>query len=589
LASQQHGFDTWLEKKREAVVLHLQQIISTQLELHHAEVVAEMEKHLALPDFQLTQSGRYENGSSQGWPGKASDTGKTSNKEMDGSGCKCGVAVFPEQMDSTLRDASVETGDQQTSSSMAPASVSLPLPNGGTICTVPSERKANFLRNFSSVPVEPVTPEPNRHTKTAYKNHRLASLAAQDDEGATHVGCLTHLVGSTKFELVIVLLIFLNCICIAAEAQLDGYEVGYSLKYEGYAAATSERYNLLRRVLKVGPVIFTCIFVCELLMRIGVYKIQTWKHPYLMFDLILVVISLVDIISVGAFGGINPSAVRCIRVLNLFKMVKIFRSVSWMSSLFLIVRSILASFNALFWAFTLLLLLQTCVGMCLSQVLLTYLEDSSHSLTDRRTVFMYFGTFTRTMVTMFEISVGNWAPACRTLMEDVSEWFGLFFILYSCTLCFAVVNVIRAVFIAETGRIAAGDDEIAMMRKEQNKAALAQKLQDVFEELDDSGDGVVNQYEFDQLMTDTIMQKYLSTLDVDINDMQVLFRILDDGDGNISLDEFCKGVVMVKGQAKAIDMIRVEKSVIRIENKINHAVKHLTQKESEYKTEPSCA
>jgi len=118
---------------------------------------------------------------------------------------------------------------------------------------------------------------------------------------------------------------------------------------------------------------------------------------------------------------------------------------------------------------------------------------------------------------------------------------------------------------------------------------LHKKLQDVFEELDDSGDGVVNQYEFDQLMTDTIMQKYLSTLDVDINDMQVLFRILDDGDGNISLDEFCKGVVMVKGQAKAIDMIRVEKSVIRIENKINHAVKHLTQKESEYKTEPSCA
>jgi len=141
--------------------------------------------------------------------------------------------------------------------------------------------------------------------------------------------------------------------------------------------------------------------------------------------------------------------------------------------------------------------------------------------------------------------------------------------------------VIRAVFIAETARIAAGDDEIAMMRKEQNKIILVQKLQDVFEELDDSGDGVVNQQEFDQLLTDTVMQKYLSTLDVDVNDMKALFKILDDGDGNISLDEFCKGVVMVKGQAKAMDMIKVEKCVLRLEKTVEKEMKSMRETASD--------
>jgi len=258
-------------------------------------------------------------------------------------------------------------------------------------------------------------------------------------------------------------------------------------------------------------------------------------------------------------------------------MIKILRTFSWMSSLFLIVRSITASVTALLWSLSLLAFLQTCVGLVLLQVLQTYLLDTSQEFEKRKLVFQYFGTFTRTFVTMFEISVGNWAPVCRLLMEQVSEWFGLFFISYSCSLCFAVVNVIRAVFIAETGRIAASDDQIALMRKEQNKQTLVGKLQDIFDELDESGDGVVNQTEFNQLVTDPVIRQYLGTLDVDTDDIKQLFHILDDGDGNISCEEFCNGIVMVKGQAKSIDMIRVAKCVRQIERKVDIAIRQLAK------------
>ena len=41
-------------------------------------------------------------------------------------------------------------------------------------------------------------------------------------------------------------------------------------------------------------------------------------------------------------------------------------------------------------------------------------------------VYTYFGTFSRSLLTMFEITLANWPPVCRALTENVTEpWFGL--------------------------------------------------------------------------------------------------------------------------------------------------------------------
>lgn len=39
-------------------------------------------------------------------------------------------------------------------------------------------------------------------------------------------------------------------------------------------------------------------------------------------------------------------------------------------------------------------------------------------------VYTYFGTFSRSLLTMFEITLANWPPVCRALTENVTEpWF----------------------------------------------------------------------------------------------------------------------------------------------------------------------
>ncbi|CAE7369237.1 unnamed protein product [Symbiodinium microadriaticum] len=71
-----------------------------------------------------------------------------------------------------------------------------------------------------------------------------------------------------------------------------------------------------------------------------------------------------------------------------------------------------------------------------------FITDETQNLHYREEVFLYFGTFSRTFLTMFEILFANWAVPCHLLMENISEWFSTFFLVYRCLLGFAVLNVV---------------------------------------------------------------------------------------------------------------------------------------------------
>ena len=42
---------------------------------------------------------------------------------------------------------------------------------------------------------------------------------------------------------------------------------------------------------------------------------------------------------------------------------------------------------------------------------------------------------------LLEVMFANWAPSCRALVENVSEWFSVFFLFYRCVIGVALINV----------------------------------------------------------------------------------------------------------------------------------------------------
>merc|ERR1719174_3158995 len=91
------------------------------------------------------------------------------------------------------------------------------------------------------------------------------------------------------------------------------------------------------------------------------------------------------------------------------------------------------------------------------------------------------------------------------------------------------------------------------------------KLRDVFETADTSGDGVLTKDEFRGMLTVPTIKHYLSHLDIEVHDAEGLFDLLDDGDGQVTLSEFVGGVTRMKGQARSADMVS-----LMYDNKITH-------------------
>ncbi|CAJ1460502.1 unnamed protein product [Effrenium voratum] len=229
----------------------------------------------------------------------------------------------------------------------------------------------------------------------------------------------------------------------------------------------------------------------------------------------------------------------------------------------------------LFWSFCLLTFLQCVAGLIISTLCKDFIASEMNEAQAREDVFLYFGTFSRTFLTMFEILFANWGPPCRLLVENISEWFSVLFLLYRCVLGFAVLNVVNAVFVQQTMKTASTDEELAFKQKEKDIALYTRKVRGLFQTMDASGDGAINLEEFAKLVKSPKLKFWMSQLELEYHDLLSLFEFLDNGDGEITLMEFIEGAGRLRGNAKALDIWRVETKLEVLFERVLRALPHL--------------
>ncbi|CAJ1452517.1 unnamed protein product [Effrenium voratum] len=182
---------------------------------------------------------------------------------------------------------------------------------------------------------------------------------------------------------------------------------------------------------------------------------------------------------------------------------------------------------------------------------------------------------------MFEIMFANWSPPCRVLVENVSEWFSIFFLTYRCVLGFAVLNVVNAVFVQQTMKTASSDEDLAFKQREKDIAMYHRKVKKLFATMDSSGDGAINFEEFSKLVKSPKLRFWMSQLELEYHDLLSLFEFLDNGDGQITLSEFIDGAARLRGSAKAIDVWRMETKVEVLFEEVLNLITSLQNPEEE--------
>jgi len=258
----------------------------------------------------------------------------------------------------------------------------------------------------------------------------------------------------------------------------------------------------------------------------------------------------------GSSLPVGSQWMRICRLARLTRLIKLVRTVEGFDHLYLMTTAIKGSVKILAWALALLLLIQTTIALIIGQVLrVTYFEDASKTIEMQHEIYKYFGTCSRSLLSMFEITLANWPPICRLLSEEVSEWFMLLCVVHKLTIGFAVVGVINGVFMQETFKVASTDDIIMVRQKEKAARKHRQSMQELFNGLDNSGDGKVNLKEFRSLADFPTVKAWLASMEIRTDDLDTMFHLMDkDGSGGITFEEMLHGMEKLKGHARSVDL-----------------------------------
>ncbi|CAE8650663.1 unnamed protein product [Polarella glacialis] len=221
-----------------------------------------------------------------------------------------------------------------------------------------------------------------------------------------------------------------------------------------------------------------------------------------------------------------------------------------LDSMLLLFECFKSSMGILFGSLCLIAMLQCIEAMIIGNLMEIFLEDPNQPLEARQLVYKYYGTFTTTMLTMWEVLLGDWIVPTRVAVDHVSEWFSLWFIIHRLLLGFALLNVVSAMFVHQTMQVAEQDIDLQWRKKRNRTSNTEQRLRELFPE-----DGTISLDEFAELVHTEEWMCVIDSLGLGPRDALALFEMMDvNHSGDISFDEFIAGSARLRGKAKNIDM-----------------------------------
>lgn len=132
------------------------------------------------------------------------------------------------------------------------------------------------------------------------------------------------------------------------------------------------------------------------------------------------------------------------------------------------------------------------------------------------------------------------------------------------------------------------DSENLIQEDLRNQHWYLQSMQRTFLEMDADSDGILAIKEFFEALEDERMLAYFDALSLDITDAQSLFMLLDkDRQGTIDVEEFLYGCLRLKGEAKNLDIAKLQLESEWIMHNIDLLMDHFSVHPCEHSGVPS--
>lgn len=375
---------------------------------------------------------------------------------------------------------------------------------------------------------------------------RFASLSVKllPRSDASSQTNLWKLVEATSFNYFICSMILLNAMTIGVQTQ--------------YMAVhwTSK----VPQVFLCTELAFSFIFVTELTLRIAAYRCDFFfghESSWNLFDAVLILMQVAEqLVSLIIFvqGGRSnlevsemtddTSVLRILRVLRLTRIFRVLRVVHLSGDLLAIFAAVVKGMRSFVWTVALLLLLMYVVGVFLTQSVTDHKIAFHNQNFSKGPLEDFYGSLASTMLALFQaISDGKeWRDMLEPLMHELTPWLALPFCVYVAFVAFALMNILTGIFV----------DKALQSGQEEKRHFLLQEVRSVFGETEKEK---LSWEDFQAQLQNPHMQQLFEALDVDEDDAQELFHVLDTHhDGQIHVEDFVNGCLRLDGAAKAVDL-----------------------------------
>jgi len=441
-----------------------------------------------------------------------------------------------------------------------------------------SDKVSEELRGNSGAPIAPNNSDGSetnsakqRRTLSSKSKLQLGKAAGESDSPLMHKApkeLVKYIVTHDKFEGFIATMIMANALILCFEVQYYGFDICYKLKYKGCEDEATVVWPGAIWVFQAFDILFGLMFTFEMLAKLSCFGYKYFCDCWNYLDSACVVAFFIEK-SFTAALPLNSKSLRLLRLFRLLRLVRLLRTLESLDHLYIMTTAMRGMTMVLIWAVTLLTFMLVTCALFLTQILQAYyFKDTSAAqmdqteLIENRKFYEYFGTFTRCLLSMFELTLANWPPVTRLLTEGASEWFTPLCLVHKITIGFAVIGVINGVILQETFKVASTDDWVMVRQKKRAGQTMRTKMVKLFDALDQEGDGEINFEEFTIIAEIPEVKAWLASMDVETDDLATLFSLIDeDGSGSITVDEMSDRLPRIQGAARCLDVLKIRQDI----------------------------
>jgi len=264
-------------------------------------------------------------------------------------------------------------------------------------------------------------------------------------------------------------------------------------------------------------------------------------------------------------------------VLRLVRVVRAVRLIPTFKVLWTLIGGLLDSFNTLLWTFVMILSV-----LWTFAIFAVYWIGRADEFEDDAEAQMYFGDVWKTLLTLFQVvTLDSWTAVARPLMKK-SGVIAPFFLCVIAVVTFVLMNLITAVIVEHAFNQAKEDEEMVAHELKQEQDAEIAELCEIFKEIDLDGSGMLDKEEYDQaVMFNPRIKAKVDVLEMTQQELLDLWSLFAGADGELSVEEFERGMRSIRGEARAKDTFTCVRRLHRVNKRLSALIQSIASIQAE--------